>query len=87
MQETRVRSLGRDDLLEKERQPTPAFLPGESHGQRSLAGYSSWVCKESDTTQQWSACACTRVHTHTDTDTHTLFIVNEVKPKTLHGIL
>ena len=45
MQETRVRSLGRDDLLEKERQPTPAFLPGESHGQRSLAGYSSWVCK------------------------------------------
>ena len=23
-------------------QPTPVFLPGESHGQRSLAGYSSW---------------------------------------------
>ena len=23
-------------------QPTPAFLPGESHGQRSLAGYSPW---------------------------------------------
>ena len=30
-------------------QPTPAFLPGESHGQRSLAGYSSWGHKESDT--------------------------------------
>ena len=23
-------------------QPTPVFLPGESHGQRTLAGYSSW---------------------------------------------
>ena len=31
-------------------QPTPAFLPGESHGQRSLAGYSPWGPKESDTT-------------------------------------
>ena len=32
-------------------QPTVVFLPGESHGQRSLAGYSSWGCKESDTTE------------------------------------
>ena len=32
-------------------QPTPVFLPGESHGQRSLAGYSLWDCKESDTTE------------------------------------
>ena len=31
MQETWVRSLGREDLLEKEWQPTPVFLPGESH--------------------------------------------------------
>ena len=31
-------------------QPTPVFLPGESHGQRSLAGYSLWGCKELDTT-------------------------------------
>ena len=31
-------------------QPTPVFLPGESHGQRSLAGYSPWGRKESDTT-------------------------------------
>ena len=31
--------------------PTPVFLPGESHGQRSLAGYSIWGCKESDTTE------------------------------------
>ena len=32
-------------------QPTPVFLPGESHGQRSLAGYSPWGHKESDTTE------------------------------------
>ena len=33
-------------------QPTPVFLPGESHGQRSLVGYSPWGCKESDTTER-----------------------------------
>ena len=31
---------------------TPVFLPGESHGQRSLAGYSPWGHKETDTTEQ-----------------------------------
>ena len=34
----------------KEWLPPPAFLPGEFHGQRSLAGHSPWVCKELDTT-------------------------------------
>ena len=43
MQETQVQSLGL---------PTPVFLPGKSHGQRSLAGYSPWGHKESDTTVQ-----------------------------------
>ena len=33
-------------------QPTPVLLPGESHGGRSLVGYSPWGCKESDTTEQ-----------------------------------
>ena len=33
-------------------QPTPVFLPGKLHGQRSLVGYSSWDCKESDTTER-----------------------------------
>ena len=32
-------------------QPTPVFLLGESNGQRSLEGYSSWGCKELDTTE------------------------------------
>ena len=33
-------------------QPTPVFLPGKSHGWRSLVGYSPWGCKESDTTER-----------------------------------
>ena len=32
-------------------QSTPVFLPGESHGQRGLVGYSPWGCKESDMTE------------------------------------
>ena len=32
-------------------QSTPVFLPGESHRQRSLVGYSPWGCKESDMTE------------------------------------
>ena len=35
----------------REWQPTPVFFPGESHGQRSLLGYSPWGHKESDTTE------------------------------------
>ena len=31
--------------------PTPLFLPGKPHGHRSLAGYSPWGHKESDTTE------------------------------------
>ena len=38
--------------------PTPVFLPGESHGQKSLVGYSPWGRKESDTTE--------RLHSLTD---------------------
>ena len=62
-QETWVQSLGQEDPLEKEMAilpgkltnlpgiPTAVFLPGESHGQRSLAGYSPRGHKESDTTK------------------------------------
>ena len=32
--------------------PTPVLLLGEFHGQRSLAGYSPWGCKELDMTEQ-----------------------------------
>ena len=49
VQETWVRSLGQEDPLEKE---MVVFLPGEFHGQRSLAGYSPWGRKESDKTER-----------------------------------
>ena len=49
--ETWVRSLGWEDPLEKEMEPTPVFLPGESHGRRSLGGCSPRGHKESDTTE------------------------------------
>ena len=51
MQEIQVRSLGWKIPWRKERLPTPVFLPGNIYGQRSLAGYSSWGCKELDTTE------------------------------------
>ena len=38
--------------LEEEMAPTPVFLPGESHGRRSLAGYSPRACKELGTTER-----------------------------------
>ena len=41
-------------------QPTPVLSPGESQGQRSLAGYSPWGRKESDTIE-----ATWHSHTHT----------------------
>ena len=50
MQEMQVRSLGREFPWKRAWQPTSVFLPGESHGQRSLASNSPWGCKESDTT-------------------------------------
>jgi len=44
-------------------QSTPALLPGKSHGQRSLVGYSPWGCKELDTTERFHF---TSLHTHND---------------------
>ena len=60
MQETQVQFLSWEDPVEKGMQTTPEFLPRQSHGQRSLAGYSPWTQKESDTTE----------HTHITTLIH-----------------
>ena len=38
--------------LRRQWHPTPVFLPGKSHGQRSLLGWSPWGRKESDTTER-----------------------------------
>ena len=51
MQETRVQSLGGEDPLEEGMATHSVFLPRESHGQRSLAGYSPWGCTESVMTE------------------------------------
>ena len=47
-----VRSLGWEDPWEEEMAPhSSIMLPGESHGQRSLAGYNPWGHKELDMTE------------------------------------
>ena len=51
VQETQVQSLGQEDPMEKGMATHSVFLPGESHAQRSLAGYCPWGRKESDTTE------------------------------------
>ena len=43
--------------------PTPVFLPGESHAQKSLVGHSLWGCKELDMTERL-------IHTHPNTHPH-----------------
>ena len=55
MQEAWAQALDREHLLEKEQQPTPVFLPGKSHGQRSLVGSGVHGVAESDRTEH----ACT----------------------------
>ena len=54
MQETWLQSPGWEDPWKRERLPTPVFWPGEFHGQRSLEGYSSRGCKETDVSEQLS---------------------------------
>ena len=54
MQETWVPSLGQEDPLERKWQSTPVLLPGKSHGQRRLVGYSPRGRKELDTTERGS---------------------------------
>ena len=51
MQDTQVQPLGQEDPLEKGMATHSSILAGESHGQRSVAGYSPWGRKELDTTE------------------------------------
>ena len=52
IRETWVQSLDQKDPLKKRMATDSLFLPGEIHGQRSLAGYSPWGHKESDMTER-----------------------------------
>ena len=87
MQEIRVQTLGREDPLEKGMATYSSILPGKSHGQRSLAGYSPRCHKQSDTTEHKHACThkhmyvcvyiylcvyiCVRGYVHNHTHAHT----------------
>ena len=51
MQETKVRSLGQEGPLEKGMSTYSSILAKNPFRQRSLVGYSPWVCKESDMTE------------------------------------
>ena len=62
-QETQVQTLGQEDPLEEEMATIPVFLPEKSQGQRSLAGYSSKGCEESDLTERLS------MHAHQTSNT------------------
>ena len=50
--ENQVQSLGCENPLKKEMQPTPVLLPGKFHGWRSLVGYRLWDHKESERTER-----------------------------------
>ena len=52
MRETWVQDLGWEDSWRRKWQSTPVVLPGKSHGQRRLVGYSLWGRKESDITER-----------------------------------
>ena len=65
-QEMLVRSLGQEDSLEKKMATHSRILAWKINGQRSLAGYSLWGCKELDMTEGTH----TNTHTHTHTHTH-----------------
>ena len=53
-------NIAHASLWRRKWQPTPVFLPGESHGRRSLVGCSPWGCTESDTTERLAACFLTK---------------------------
>ena len=69
-----VRSLGQEDPLEDPQ----IFLPGESHGQRSLVGYSSQGHKESDMTEATQQ-ACTQITAPTLRNQPSIHLIVELK--------
>ena len=62
MQETQVRYLSKEDTLEKGMATYSSILAGESYGQRSLEGNSSWGHQELDTTKQLILSLNTHTH-------------------------
>ena len=71
MQETGVQFLGQKDPWRREWLPTPVFLPGKFHGQRSLVGYTVHEVTKSQT----------RLGTHTQLLRHGMWDLNSLKVK------
>ena len=73
----------------REWQPIPVFLPRESHGQRSLVGYSPWSYKESDTTETtWHACKIYCIYVKVKVKiTQSCSTLSNSMDYTVHGIL
>ena len=62
IQRCKFNSWGRKITWSRKWQPAPVFLPGQFHGQRSLAGYSPRGCKESDMTEHNTSYKTKRVN-------------------------
>ena len=76
------------DQLRRAWQPTPIFLPGESHGQRSLEGYifhraaksRTWIRQHSTHTYTHThTCVHARTHTHTHTHRRPIYLLPHLK--------
>ena len=73
--ETQIWFLGWEDPLEEGTQPTPVFLPGESHGLRTLADHSPKGLKESATAKRQSM----RAHAQAKKPHELIFLICEIK--------
>ena len=67
-------------------QSTSVFLPGESHGQRNLADYSPWGCKESDMTEHARICNWITL-LYTRNTVNQLYFFKKIKQKTKTKLL
>ena len=72
---------GREIPWRRAWQPAPVFLPGESHAQRNLVGYSPWGCKESDMTEQLYLLLHTYIQMGLKTNDSLLFLNISLKHK------
>ena len=69
-------------------QPTPVFLPGKSHGQRSLAGYSPWSQKELNMTEHMAESILISLHSEVAMiSVCFLVIASRNLPRTPHFLL
>ena len=66
-------------------QTTPVFLPRESHGQRSLAGYCAWGCKESDTAEHVYTYIYIYMHTWPPLQHASMTVALDANNQTLHS--